>query len=80
MWKENFDRKEANELMRDKKLKSEIGHLKAAAERSKKWADTAESRKIGIDPTKTEKSAPTVCTIPTKTGRSFSRASPAHWW
>lgn len=56
MWKENFDRKEANELMRDKKLKSEIGHLKAAAERSKKWADTAESRKIGIDPTKTEKS------------------------
>ena len=38
------------------KLKSEIGHLKAAAERSKKWADTAEGRKIGIDPTKTEKS------------------------
>lgn len=56
VWKENFDRKEANELMRDKKLKSEIGHLKAAAERSKKWADTAESRKIGIDTTKTEKS------------------------
>lgn len=56
VWKENFDRKEANELMRDKKLKSEIGHLKAAAERSKKWADTAENRKIGIDPTKTEKS------------------------
>ena len=56
VWKENFDRKEANELMRDRKLKSEIGHLKAAAERSKKWADTAESRKIGIDPTKTEKS------------------------
>lgn len=56
VWKENFDRKEANELMRDKKLKSEIGHLKAAAERSKKWAGTAESRKIGIDPTKTEKS------------------------
>lgn len=56
VWKENFDRKEANELMRDKKLKSEIGHLKAAVERSKKWADTAESRKIGIDPTKTEKS------------------------
>lgn len=56
VWKENFDRKEANEFMRDKKLKSEIGHLKAAAERSKKWADTAECRKIGIDPTKTEKS------------------------
>ena len=56
VWKENFDRREANELMRDKKLKSEIGHLKAAAERSKKWADTAESRKIGFDPTKTEKS------------------------
>lgn len=56
VWKENFDRKEANELMRDKKLKSEIGHLKAAAERSKKWAETAESRKIGFDPTKTEKS------------------------
>jgi len=31
-------------------------------------------------PTKTEKSAPTVCTTPMKTGRSFSRASPAHWW
>ena len=56
VWKENFDRKEANELMRDKKLKSEIGHLKAAEERSKKWADTAEGRKIGIDPSKTEKS------------------------
>lgn len=56
VWKENFDRREANELMRDKKLRSEISHLKAAAERSKKWADTAESRKIGIDPTKTEKS------------------------
>lgn len=56
VWKENFDRREANELMRDKKLKSEICHLKAAAERSKKWADTAESRKIGFDPTKTEKS------------------------
>ena len=27
VWKENFDRKEANEFMRDKKLKSEIGIL-----------------------------------------------------
>lgn len=56
VWKENFDRREANELMQEKKLKSEIGHLKAAAERSRKWADTAESRKIGFDPNTTEKS------------------------
>mgnify|MGYP000712485183 CR=1 FL=1 len=33
-----------------------------------------------LSPTKTGKSAPTVCTIPTKAGRSSSRASPVRWW
>ena len=56
VWKENFDRKEAFELAQDKKLKSEIKHLKAAAEKSRQWADKAESRKIGFDPAKVEKS------------------------
>ncbi len=56
VWKENFDRQEAFEIMQNNKLKSEISHLKAAAHRSKAWADKAESTKIGFDPTKVEKS------------------------
>lgn len=57
VWKENFDRQEAFEIVQNSKLKSEISHLKAAERRSKAWADKAESTKIGFDPTKVEKSA-----------------------
>ena len=51
-WWENKERKDAfSQAENDKHLK-EIGKLKAAADRSSRWADKNENTKIGFDPVK----------------------------
>lgn len=74
VWKENFDRRQSFEEMQNEKLRSEITHLKAAAQRSKNWADKAESTKIGFDPTKVEKSLTRRAYIGAKSKAMMKRA------
>ncbi len=50
-WWENKQKRDAFEQAENAKLKKEIGKLTEAAERAHAWADKAEARKIGIDPT-----------------------------
>lgn len=75
VWKENFDRRQSFEEQQNEKLRSEITHLKAAARRSKNWADKAESTKIGFDPTKVEKSLTRRAYIGAKSKAMMKRAS-----
>lgn len=51
-WWENKQRQDAYELSENDKLKKEIGKLEAAAERTARWAEKVESRKIGFNPRK----------------------------
>lgn len=51
--KENTDRAEMEENIR---LKKEIKRLNESAKRASEWAEISERKKIGFDPTKTEKS------------------------
>lgn len=51
-WQENKERRDQYEQSQNEKLKREIGKLRAAAERTSRWADKAESSKIGFDPVK----------------------------
>ncbi|MGN1339128.1 MAG: ribosomal protection-like ABC-F family protein [Oscillospiraceae bacterium] len=74
VWKENYDRRQNFEEQQNEKLKSEITHLKAAARRSKNWADKAESTKIGFDPTKVEKSLTRRAYIGAKSKAMMKRA------
>lgn len=74
VWKENFDRRQSFEEQQNEKLRSEITHLKAAARRSKNWADKAESTKIGFDPTKVEKSLTRRAYIGAKSKAMMKRA------
>ena len=55
-WWENKERRDNFEMAENERLMKDIKHLKEAARRSSEWADAAEKRKIGIDPTKVEKS------------------------
>lgn len=54
-WFINKQRRDNFELAENEKLKKEIKRLQATAREKAQWSDTAESRKIGFDPTKTEK-------------------------
>jgi len=54
-WLENFNRRQEFELAENDRLKKDIKRLQQAAKRTADWSDRAESRKIGFDPTKTEK-------------------------
>lgn len=51
-WWENKKRQDEFELAENEKLKKEITKLKSAAERTARWADQVESKKIGFNPTK----------------------------
>lgn len=53
-WQENKRRQDAFELAENEKLKKEIGRLEQTAREKAQWSDTAERRKIGIDPTKVD--------------------------
>ena len=51
-WWENKEKKEAFQKAENEKHLKEIGKLKAAADRSSRWADKNENSKIGFDPVK----------------------------
>ncbi|MGF0033235.1 ATP-binding cassette domain-containing protein [Bariatricus sp. SGI.154] len=51
-WWENKSRKDAFAQMENEKHRKEIVKLRAASERTRRWADKNESTKIGFDPVK----------------------------
>ena len=51
-WQENKERADAFAQAENEKHLKEIGKLKAAADRSGRWADKSENSKIGFDPVK----------------------------
>lgn len=51
-WWENKERRDSFQQAENEKHLKEIGKLKAAADRSSRWADKNEGTKIGFDPTK----------------------------
>ncbi len=51
-WWENKEKKDAFQQTENEKHLKEIGKLKAAADRSSRWADKNENSKIGFDPVK----------------------------
>ena len=51
-WWENKEKKDAFQQAENEKHLKEIGKLKAAADRSGRWADKNENSKIGFDPVK----------------------------
>jgi len=51
-WWENKEKKDAFRLAENEKHLREIGKLKAAADRSSRWAEKSENSKIGFDPVK----------------------------
>ncbi len=53
-WWENKQRQDAFEQAENEKLKREIRRLEETAKEKARWSDTAERRKIGIDPTKVD--------------------------
>jgi lincosamide and streptogramin A transport system ATP-binding/permease protein len=55
-WLVNKERQDNFELAENEKLKKEVRRLEKTAKEKAVWSDTAESRKIGFCPDKTEKS------------------------
>lgn len=55
-WWENKELQDNFELAENEKLKKDIQRLTSAAKRTADWSDRAEARKIGFDPSRTEKS------------------------
>lgn len=51
-WWENKEKKDAFRQAENEKHRKEIGKLKAAADRTNRWADKNENSKIGFDPVK----------------------------
>lgn len=54
-WLQNKERQDHFELTENAKLKKEIKRLEKTAKEKSDWSDRAERRKIGFDPTNTEK-------------------------
>jgi len=55
-WWTNKERRDSFETAENEKLKKEIKRLEKSAREKADWSDKAEGRKIGFDPSKTEKS------------------------
>ena len=55
-WWRNKQMQDEHEMAENERLKKDISRLEAAARRTAAWSDKAEARKIGFDPSKTEKS------------------------
>lgn len=55
-WMTNFERQNEFEKTQNERLKKEIKRLKDTARQKSEWAYISESKKIGFDPMKTEKS------------------------
>ena len=73
-WWENKEKQDAFSRSENEKHQKEIGKLKAAADRSSRWADKNENTKIGFDPIKEhERNASTRSYIGAKTKKMQSR-------
>ncbi len=73
-WWENKEKADAFARAENEKRLKEIGKLKAAAERTARWADKSESSKIGFDPIKeNDRSISTRSFIGAKTKKMQSR-------
>ncbi|WP_124098494.1 ribosomal protection-like ABC-F family protein [Ruminococcus sp. Marseille-P6503] len=55
-WLRDKELRDSFEAGENEKLRKEIKHLEKASRRAAEWSEKAESRKIGFDPAKTEKS------------------------
>jgi len=55
-WWENKEMQDNFELAENEKLREDIKRLSSAAKRTSDWSAKSETKKIGFDPTKTEKS------------------------
>ncbi|MDR1062290.1 MAG: ABC-F type ribosomal protection protein, partial [Clostridiales bacterium] len=53
-WWHNKRLQDEYELQENERLKKDIAHLEAAARRTAAWSDSAERRKVGIDPVKVD--------------------------
>ncbi|MGN0641569.1 MAG: ribosomal protection-like ABC-F family protein [Huintestinicola sp.] len=56
VWDENRRRRESFEMAENERLKKDIKRLESAAKRAQSWAECSERKKIGFDPSSTEKS------------------------
>lgn len=56
VWKDSFDKREQFEQSKNDKLKRDIRHLEISSKQAANWSNISESRKIGFDPKKDEKS------------------------
>lgn len=73
-WWENKEKKDSYQQAENEKHLKEIGKLKAAADRSSRWADKNENTKIGYDPIKEhDRSISTRAYIGAKTKKMQSR-------
>ncbi len=73
-WWENKERSDAFAIAENEKHLKEIGKLKAAADRSSRWAEKSENRKIGFDPVKeNDRSIATRSYIGAKTKKMHAR-------
>ena len=73
-WWENKEKMDAFNQAENEKHRKEIGKLKAAADRSSRWADKNEGTKIGFDPVKeNDRSISTRSFIGAKTKKMQSR-------
>jgi len=55
-WLQNKERQDSSQLAENEKLKKEVKRLEKTAREKAAWSERAESKKIGFDPRKTEKS------------------------
>ena len=73
-WWENKERKDTYSMAENERHLKEIGKLKAAANRSTRWAEKSENRKIGFDPVKeNDRSISTRAYIGAKTKKMQAR-------
>ncbi len=73
-WWENKEKKDAFSRSENEKHLKEIGKLRSAADRSSRWAERSENRKIGFDPVKEhDRSIATRSFIGAKTKKMQSR-------
>lgn len=73
-WWANKQMQDNYELSENERLKKEIKHLSAAAKRTSEWSAKAEGKKIGIDPSKNEKSISHRSNQAAKSKKMMSRA------
>ena len=73
-WLADKERRDSFEAAENERLRKEIKRLEKTAKEKAAWSDKAESRKIGFDPTKVEKSMPRRAVEGAKAKKAMKRA------